>query len=136
VARAFGPERFFVEVQRPYERGDVRRVPRQVQGERSMVAEAIERATARDCAHEVPVLALVEERAGLLARPGRGEEFHAVLVHLDLARDVTVQDNGLARQAFLRSQWHIVPRQDPRRLDERAQRGEDLFPETLESCAS
>jgi error-prone DNA polymerase len=25
VARAFGPERFFVEVQRPYERGDVRR---------------------------------------------------------------------------------------------------------------
>ena len=55
-------------------------------GEAARVAEEVERVPAprRHLPHQPPVLALVEEEAGLLPLPHVDEELHPVLVNLDL----------------------------------------------------
>ena len=106
-----------------------------MQRERAVVAEAVERAPSRHGADEVPVLPLIEERARLLSGPWRGEKSDAVLVDFDLARNVAVQHDGLPRQPFLGTERNVVPRQNPRRLGQRAQGSDYLFPESLEPRA-
>src|SRR5215212_6809882 len=100
-----------------------------------MVAETIERAPARNGADEVTVLALIEERTRLLPREWCRQEPHAVFVDFDLARDIPIEDGGLTRQALFRPQRHVVAGQDSRRLDQRAQRRENLLAKRLEAGA-
>src|ERR1700730_4624862 len=102
-----------------------------MQRKRSVVAETVECSASRHRPDEMPVFSLVEERARLLSGPGCGQELNAVLMHFDLAGNVTVQNYRLPRQSFLRAQRHIVARQNPRRFDERAQRREYLLSEPL-----
>jgi len=68
-----------------------------MQRKRSVVAETVECSASRHHPDEMSVFSLVEERARFLSRPGRGQEFHAVLVHFDFAGDVTVQNYRLPR---------------------------------------
>src|SRR2546423_8037486 len=106
-----------------------------MQGERPVIAEAIQRSSPRDRAHEMPVLALIEERAGLLTRPRCRKKLYSVFVHLDLSWDVAVEHYCLPRQSLLRAQRYVVARKNPGRFDERAQRRKDFFPEALQSSA-
>src|SRR6266404_3075387 len=103
-----------------------------MQRKRSVVAETVECSSSRHRPDEMSVFSLVEERAGFLSGPGGSQEFDAVLMHLDLARDVTVQNSRLPRQSFFRAQRHIVARQDARRLWQRAQRRQYFLSEPLE----
>jgi hypothetical protein len=57
-----------------------------MQGERSVVAEAVERPPARDGSRESTVLTLIQEGAGLLPIPRRGQIANAVFHDLDLSR--------------------------------------------------
>ena len=100
-----------------------------------MIAEAIEGSPARDRSHEVPVLALIQKRARLLTRPGCGKEFDSVLVHLDLARHIAVQDDGFPCKALLGAKWRVVSGEYSRWLDQRAERLQYLLPEALQSRA-
>src|SRR5687768_16465785 len=106
-----------------------------MQRERAVIAEAVEGAPARGGTHEVPVLTLIEKRSGLLPRPRRGEKLHSVFVHFDLSDNITVQEHGLTRKAFLGAERDIVSRENSLRLDERSQRGDYLRPERLEPRA-
>ena len=75
-----------------------------MQRERAVIAEAVERAAAGDLAGEAPILALIEERAGLLPAPGRGEVSHPVLLTLDPFGDGAAQELDADRQlSFARS---------------------------------
>src|SRR5688500_5670404 len=106
-----------------------------MQRERSVVAEAVERAPACDRAHEVPVLPLVEKRTGLLARPRRREKSHAILVNLNFAWHISVQHDGLPRKSLFRPKRCIVARENSRRLDQLGERRNDLLAKRLESGA-
>jgi len=68
-----------------------------MQRERSVIAEAIQRAPARNGADEMPVLPLIEKRARLLPRPRRGEKPDAVLVDFDFPRHIAVEYHRPAR---------------------------------------
>ena len=78
--------------------------PREVQRERSVIAEAVECAAARPRADQDAILALVEERAGLLPAPRRREKPDSVFVDLDLVRHVVRAAARHRRQTFLRAQ--------------------------------
>ena len=65
--------------------------PGEVERERAVIAEAIERSSAGALADQHAILALVEERASFLTAPGRGEHADAVLVDLDLLRHCAAQ---------------------------------------------
>src|SRR5262245_40903785 len=70
------------------DRDHVRRLTCEMQRKRTVIAEAVERTTARDRSRELAILALIEKRSRLLASPRRGDIRHAVFAHLDLARYV------------------------------------------------
>jgi hypothetical protein len=106
-----------------------------VQRKRSVVTEAVERAPACDRTHEVSILALVEKCAGLLSRPRRREKSHSILVDLNLAWNISVENDRLARKTLFRPQRHVVPRENPRRLDQLSERRNDLLAKRLEARA-
>ena len=111
-------------------------VAREVQREGAVIAEAVERAAARDAAGEHAVLALVEKRAGLLAVPRRGEIAHAVLDDFDLARHVAREELGRAAESFLRAHGGIVAREDAFGREQLAQRVDDRRAEALRARRS
>ena len=97
---------------RRVERGDVRRIAREMQRERAVIREAVERAAARDAAGEHAILSLVEECAGLLSVPRSGEVAHAVLHDFDLARHIAGEELGGAGESFLGAHGGVVARED------------------------
>src|SRR5205807_2076390 len=94
------------------ERGYAVGTCREVDGERAVVAEAVERSTARSCAGGDAVLALVQKGACLLAVPRSGEVARAVLHDLDLARDVSGQKLDIGREAFFHAERNVVAGED------------------------
>src|SRR5688500_4742158 len=97
-------------VRRGVDRGDMIGATREVESERAVVAEAIERAAARDRADEYAVLALVEERPCLLPGPRRRELAYLGLVHLDLVRPLASDQRRLGGKALLGRRAHSVGR--------------------------
>ena len=77
-----------------------------------MIAEAVERASAREVADEHAILALIEERAGLLTVSRRGEEAHAVLVHFDFVGHVAAQQLDADGKLLLGAQRNVVAREN------------------------
>ena len=69
--------------------------------ERSVIAEAVERAPARHASGQDAVLTLVEERARLLSAPRRGEVAHTVLVYLYFIGHRAVQQLDVRVEPFL-----------------------------------
>src|SRR5262245_53935928 len=91
---------------------------REMQRKRSVVAEAIEGATARAFADEHAVFALIEKRAGFLAESRCCEKANAVFVDFDLVGHVTAQHFDADRQLFLGAQRDVVAREDACMRDE------------------
>ena len=104
---------------------------REMQRERAVIAEAVERASACEFADEHAILALVEKRAGLLAAPRRGEKADAVLVDLDLVGDVAAEQLDADGQLFLRAQRDVVARENAGGSHDRLERVDDRVRGTL-----
>src|SRR5439155_1210707 len=86
---------------------------RQMQRERAVVGEQVERRAGPGVSGDEPaVLALVEERAGLLARPRRGEILHSVLHHLHDLRYLAGGERHLERQTLVPANRDVVAEQD------------------------
>ena len=99
-----------------------------------MIAEQVERTPLRDGTREDAILALVEERAGLLPGVRCGEVTHAVLPYLDLARERRRRAaRRAAREPFARPHRRIVAGEDPLGAGERRDGIRDLVTERLES---
>src|SRR6185437_10136351 len=94
------------------ERGNRVSVACQVQRERAVIAEAVERSPARQLADQMSVLALIQERTGFLARPRCRQILHAVFIDFDLLRNLTVQQHRFARQSLALARPGVVPGQD------------------------
>ena len=110
-------------------------VASEVQRERPVVREAVEGAAARDAAGEHAILALIEKGAGLLPVPRRGQVADAVLGHLDLARNVAVEQLRGARETLLRAHGGVVARENAVGREQLAKRVDDRRAERLEPCA-
>ena len=123
-------------VRRCVERDHVIGAAREVERERAVIAEAVERAAARHASDERAVLALVEERAGLLSVPRCGEVAHAVLVDLDLVghRSRAAARRSVSSPSFRRSGTSLRARM-PSGCDELDQRADDVVAEPLETGA-
>ena len=96
---------------------------RDAQGEAAVDGEAVEGAPTRVAARGRVVLALVEERARLLASERRDAEAHAVLRDFQLARLFAVEYARLCGQPFERAHAYVVA------LDDGARR--ELFDQKL-----
>ena len=117
------------------QRRNVIRALRQVKRERSMIAEAVEGASAGDAADELAILALVEERAGLLAPPWCREVANGAFMYLDLVGDGAVQQLDVGAQSLLGAEGNIIASEDAFRCELSAQRFDDVRAELLESGA-
>src|SRR5438876_407136 len=80
--------------------------------ERSVIAEAVESSAACELSDSTTILPLVQERAGLLAGPRRGEKLHAVLLDGYLPRHLSVQDLSVALESFFRAKRDVIAREN------------------------
>jgi len=76
----------------------------------------------RVCTNQHAIVALIQECAGFLAVPRCGDEFHAVLVHFDGLRNVSMQQLHIARETFTFTCGNIVASQNSLATGELAQR--------------
>ena len=108
---------------------------RQVERERTVVAEAIECASASALADQDAILALVEERTSLLPVMRCGEEADAVFVHLDLVGYRATQELDADWQALLGTERDVIARENPGRLEQFVEHVDDDVAKRLESGA-
>src|SRR4029079_10572734 len=108
---------------RPVQRiaGDVHRryrfgTPGEVERERAVIAEAVQRAPACDLADESPILALVEKGPRLLSGRWSREVSHAVLLDLDPLGYRAAQQLDADRQLLFAAERDVVSGEDAVRL--------------------
>lgn len=95
-------------------------LPGEVQGERAMIGEAVERLAARNRQLAGPnaVGSLIEKCAGLLTGPWRGEVSHRLLDHFDVLGDRARHQLGGDRKALVLAGRGVVPEQNPGRRED------------------
>src|SRR5437773_2074418 len=104
-------------------------------GERSMIAEAVERGAACQASDERAVLALIEKRSGFLSFPRRRHVADVVLRDLDFAGHITKKQLGFKRESFFLAQRYVVTREYSARPLQFMQRGDDFAAKNLEAGA-
>ncbi len=105
---------------------------RERQREAAVVAERVQQASARVAARRLAVLALIEERAGLLAGRQCGDVGDAPFADHDLIRHDAVQHLHAAGQALVAPHRRIVAREDSPGREPLHQHVDDLRAPRLE----
>jgi hypothetical protein len=101
-------------------------ISREVERERAVIAETVQRHAPGQVANQPPVLALIQEGARLLAVPRSGERADTVFHCFDVSGYVPMEQFNRARQPLALSHGGIVARQDAGWIEDVGERGDYL----------